>query len=164
MPGPIRGTGASRSAAAENAIISAVEIPDAYEDLPSTEGYVSMRKYRQRTADGMVEEPEYYWTKTKLDAYLKTCPKVPLFIPLDRERGQTNAKDAPPHPVFIDGIRINVPVGINVLVALPIARIIENMQAEYRTAQSQGLDLYTINPDNPDDRGYEIPALGAVAG
>jgi hypothetical protein len=151
---PIKGDG--------NSIVTAVELVEGDLEIPSTEGYVSSRKRTTRTEDGAIDVVEWYWTKAKLSQWLSICPKVPVNIPLDRDLGETNPATARPHPVYYDGFRIDVPKGRTVMVAKPIADIIENMQTEYRTAQSLGIDLYRINPDDPSDHGYEIPALAAA--
>lgn len=168
MPGPKHRGGVSAHtinplAGDGESIVTAVELLDENLELPSTEGYVSVRMHRQKTADGIVEEADYYWTKAKLSKWLSLCPKVSVNIPIDRDLGETNPQTARPLAVYYDGFRIDVPKGRTVMVAKPIADVIENMQTEYRTAQSLGIDLYRIDPDNPNDHGYEIPALGAVA-
>lgn len=167
MPGPKRQGGASAHTISQIAgdgesIVTAVEVMAEDLVIPSTEGYVSTRMHRQRTADGIVEEPEWYWTKRGLSKWLSVCPKVAVRLDIDRDLGETNPATARPHPVYYDGFRIDVPKGRTVMVAKPIADVIANMQTEYRTAQSQGIDLYRIDPDDPNDHGYEIPALGAV--
>jgi hypothetical protein len=169
MPGIKRGGSAAAHAIAPvkgdgESIITAVEIADEDIELPSTEGYVSTRKHRTKTPDGVVDEPEWYWTKKGLSAWLSVCPKVAVRVDIDREIGETNPQTARPLSVYYDGFRIDVPKGRTVMVAKPIADVIANMQTEFRTAQSRGIDLYLINPDDPTDHGYEIPALAAVSG
>lgn len=169
MPGPKNRGGVSAHTISQIAgdgesIVTAVEVVGEDLEIPSTEGYVTKTMHRERTPDGIREEPEYRWTKPGLSRWLSVCPKVAVNIPLDRDLGETDPKTARPHPVYYDGFRIDIPKGRTVMVAKPIADVIANMQTEYRTAQSLGIDLYRINSDNPNDHGYEVPALSAVAG
>lgn len=161
MPGPkkvqrdaIPGDGLS--------IVSDVEVSSEGLECPSTEGYVTARKVRTKTPDGVVEDIDYVWTKAGLSKWLADCPKVLVHIPLDPINDGKDAAKARPLLVYIDGFPIPVKKGRGQMVALPVAEIIQNMQTEYRTAQSQGIDLYTINPEDPADRGYEVPSLAAA--
>ena len=160
MPGPKRHSIASAAGDGES-IVNVVEVVKGDLELPSTEGYVSSREVRTKTPDGVIVETEHYWTKKGLTRWLAACPKTMVKIDLDQISGEKNPKTARPWPVTIDGFRIDVPKGVAVMVPVPIAQIIENMQAEYRTAQSQGIDLYRIDPNDPTDYGLEIPALAA---
>lgn len=158
MPGPKRHQIAAMPADGES-IVNVVEVAKTDLEMPSTEGYVSVRTVRTKAPDGVIEEVESYWTKAGLSRWLARCPKVMVKIDLDHVSGETNPATARPWPVFIDGFRIDVPKGVNVMVPLPVAQIVENMQTEYRTSQSQGIDLYRIDPNDPNDYGLEIPAL-----
>lgn len=161
MPGPKKI--ATQSLPADGlSIVEDVTVSAEGLECPSTDGHVSVRKVRTRTADGIVEDEERYWTKAGLQRWLAACPKVAVNIPLDPINDGDEPAKASPHSVIYDGIRIPIPKGRSVMVALPVAEIIANMQTKYRTAQSQGIDLYTINPHDPSDRGYEIPSLAAV--
>lgn len=145
-------------------IVSAVELAEADVALPDPEPYVTVTTEDVLTARGLVAKEIRRWTKAGLSRWLAKCPKVPVYVPLDRELGEVDAAKARPLPVYYDGYRIDVPKGRNVMVAKPIAEIVENMQTEYRTAQAQGIDLFRIDPENPNDRGLEIPSMAAVAG
>lgn len=160
MPGPKRLNRESLPADGDS-IISDVDLSMDGLELPSTEGYVTVRKVRTRTADGIVEDEEKVWTRKGLTAWFKVCPRVQVTIPLDPGNDPKDAAKAQPHLVIIDGIKIPVKKGRPQLVPLPVAQIIEQMQTEYRTAQSQGIDLYTISRDDPNDRGYEVPSMAA---
>lgn len=158
MPGPKRSQVASMPTDGE-AIVNVIEIEETDLEVPSTEGYVSTREVKTKTPDGLVTETEYYWTKKQLARWLAACPKISIQVELDQISGETNPATARPWPVYIDGYRIDVPKGVSVRVPLPIAQILWNMQTEYRTSQSKGIDLYRIDPNNPNDYGLEIPAL-----
>jgi hypothetical protein len=161
MPGPkkpniapVAGDGLS--------IVTAVEVPaESTLELPSVDGYRSERKRKVRTADGPEVETEYYWTKKNLSAWLAKCPKVSVHLNIDKDYGETNARNARPHKVYIDGHRIEVPKGRPVLVALPVALILQQMEEEYRTAQIQGIDLYLIDTNDAEYGGYETTAPAA---
>ena len=141
-------------------IVTAVEpADDSSLEVPSTQGYVSSREVRTKTPDGVIVETEHYWTKRGLARWLAACPKVLVKVDLDQISGERDPARARPLPVYIDGFRIDVPKGTPQMVALPVAQIIWNMEAEFRTAQSRGIDLYRINPNDPTDHGLEIPAL-----
>lgn len=161
MPGPKR---LQRNAIPGDglSIVSDIDVSDDGLECPSTEGYVTARNVRTKTPDGVVEDIDYVWTRAGLSKWLAACPKVQVFIPLDPANDGKDASKARPQMVFIDGFPIPVKKGRAQLVALPVAEIIQNMQNEYRTAQSQGIDLYTINPEDPGDRGYEVPTLAAA--
>jgi hypothetical protein len=145
-------------------LIADVEVAPDGADLPPTDTFIAKKIVKTRLPEGGYREDEdRYWTKKGLQAWLSACPKAQVFIQLDTTNGEKNAETARPHRVGYDGIWFNVPKGKNVMVPLPIAQIVWEMQKEYRTAQSQGIELYTINPDSPEDRGYEIPAMAGAA-
>lgn len=145
-------------------IVTAVELAEVDLELPPVDPYITETTEDILTPRGLVERKVRVWSKRGLSKWLAACPKVPVFVPLDADYGEVDPKKARPHPVYYDGFRIDVPKGRNVMVAKPIADIIEQSQQPYRTAQSQGIDLYKIDPDNPNDRGMEIPSAAAVAG
>lgn len=158
MPGPKKLV--TQSLPGDNlSIVSDVDVSSEGLECPSTEGYITKRTVKTRTPDGVIEDTEFVWTRKGLEGWLKACPKVPVYIQLDEANDGDDPSKVPPLYVIYDGIRIPVKKGRQQLVALPIAEIIENMQTKYRTAQSQGIDLYTINPHDPSDRGYEVPSL-----
>lgn len=159
MPGPKRLATPSLAADASLSIVSDVDLSTEGLACPPVDPYITVRKVRTKTPDGIVEDEERTWTRKGLAAWLAACPKVQVTIPLDPINDPKDVSKAQPHYVIWDGIRIPIKKGRPQLVPLPIADVIANMQAQYRTAQSQGIDLYTINPDDPSDRGYEIPAL-----
>lgn len=140
-------------------IVEDVDVSSEGLECPSTDGYITRRVVKTRTPDGVIEDEERVWTKKGLEGWLKACPKVPVFVQVDEVNEGDDLSKVPPLYVIYDGIRIPVRKGRPQLVALPIAEIIQNMQTKYRTAQSQGIDLYTINPHDPNDRGYEVPSL-----
>lgn len=161
MPGPKKI--ATQSLPGDNvSIVSDVDVSAEGLECPSTDGYITVRTVKTRTPEGVIEDVEKVWTRRGLEAWLKACPKVPVFIQLEGANDGDDPEKARPLYVIYDGIRIPVKKGRSVMVALPIAEIIANMQTKYRTAQSRGIDLYTINPHDPSDRGYEIPSLAAV--
>lgn len=145
-------------------IISAVELVESDVELPPVEPYVTISTEDVLTPRGLVAHEVRRWSKRGLTRWLAACPKVPVYVPLEADLGEVDPKKARPLPVYYDGYRIDVPKGRNVMVAKPIADIIEQSQQPFRTAQAQGIDLYRIDPDNPNDRGLEIPSMAGVAG
>lgn len=160
MPGIKNNTRAPRP---DESLMEYVEASSDDLECPSTEGYVTTKKVKTRTVEGIVEDTEYTWSKAGLRRWLEACPKVLVFIKTEDLNDGVDVKKMRPTPVYIDGYRFDVRKGVPVWVPKPIADIIENMQTPFRTADSQGLDRYLINPDNPNDRGLEYPAAAAAA-
>ena len=162
MPGPKKPLIAPTSGDGVS-IVTAVEVPnEATLELPDVDPYRSKRTRRSKAMGETVEEVEYYWTKKGLSQWLSLCPKVAVHLSIDRDYGETTPANARPHKVYIDGFRIDVPKGRTVMVALPIAQALQQMQEEYRTAQSQGIDLYVIDTENAEYGGYETAASAAA--
>ena len=130
---------------------------------PSTEGYVTVKKVKVKTIEGISEDTEYSWTKKGLERWLAACPKVLVFIKTDDLNDGQDVAKMRPHPVYIDGYRFDVKKGVAVWVPKPVAEIIENMQTPFRTADAQGIDRYKIDDPTAAYGGLEYPSATTAA-
>jgi hypothetical protein len=160
MPGPKRQ--GVRPAQPNEPLISVLDTETEDLECPSTEGYVTAKKVKTKTIEGIVEDTEYAWTKRGLERWLKDCPKKLVFIKTDDLNDGTDITKMAPHPVSIDGYRFEVSKGVPVWVPKPIADIIEQSQQPFRTSQAVGIDLYKIEDTTLAYGGQEFPALGAA--
>lgn len=162
MPGPKQQS--VRMARPNEPLISDMEAPAEELECPSTEGYVTAKKVKTKTIEGIVEDTEYSWTKRGLERWLAACPKKLVFIKTDDLNDGVDVNKMRKHPVYIDGYRFEVSKGKPVWVPKPIGDIIEQSQQPFRTSQAVGIDLYKIDDLSVEYGGQEFPALGAVAG
>lgn len=162
MPGPKQHN--VRPARPNEPLISRLEAPAETLECPSTEGYITAKKVKTRTIEGIIEDTEYSWTKRGLERWLAACPRKVVYIKSDPVNDGADPAKMRPHPVFIDGYRFDVPKDDTIEVPLPIAEIIEQSQQQFRTSQAVGIDLYKIEDLTVEYGGQEFPSLGAVAG
>ena len=133
------------------------EAPESVE-LPDPRPYQTRTEFQVETTGGVKTYEQWNWNKRNLAKWLSACPKATIFIPLDPNNDGDDVMKARPAVVRIDGIPIEIPKGRSVRVARPIAEIIQQSQQKFRTAQSKGLDTYTIKAD--DDLGRYLPQMG----
>ncbi len=157
MPGPKNAT--RPISAASSALVEVLGEAADDTQMPDPRQFQRPTIRTSKVLGETVREEEWAWTKTTLSKFLAACPKMTVLIPLDPNNDGDDPKKARPAVVRIDGIPIEIPKGLSVRVPRPVGEIVAQSQQKFRTAQSQGLDLYTIKADATGDA-----ALGAYQG
>ncbi len=152
--------GATRPiSAASSPLVEIIGDVDEGSEMPNPRDFQRPSIRTSKVMGETIREEEWAWSKTTLSKFLAACPKMTVLIPLDPNNDGDDPKKARPAIVRIDGIPIEIPKGLAVRVPRPVGEIVAQSQQKFRTAQSQGLDLYTIKADATGDA-----ALGAFQG
>lgn len=129
--------------------------------LPDPTPFQSHREIPGRAADGTrTVDIDTYWTKRKLEQWLRACPSQTVFIQPDPSEAAEDLSRIKPLLVYYDGFPFPIPKGQGVEVPLPIAEIVKQSQQKHRTAQSAGIDLYTISARNPNGAFIDLDGGG----
>lgn len=90
------------------------------------------------------------WPRAKAVAYLSSCPKLPIYVPLTRdEEGRAGTFY---HEVVWNGWAVPVPKGRSVYAPAPIVAILQQSMQRYRTVQAsegRAVDMMLITPERP---------------
>lgn len=150
MPGPLKQPTPDGARPVNVASLIKRAGPTVAAEVPDPTPYQSRRVMKIKSDGNTLEVPDTYWTKNKLMQWLAACPRVMVSVPLDPSNDPGDPQQARPHQVIYDGYRFDIPKGEPVEVPSPIAEIVQQGQQKFRTAQSRGLDMLTITPQNPN--------------